>query len=563
MSISLAPRFQFLFVTLSLTLITILTLPRAALADTVIGDGTPESCTTAAFTAAMESGGLITFNCGADPVTITLPGAYTANPGTTLDGGNLITLYKEVSGDHFRVNAGDNFTLTNITLVGNPTTYAGGVGVLTGGIFASDNVTFTRNVAEVDGFGGGLHTQGTVTLTDTRFYENQARVGGGMYNSGTATLANVDFVDNIATDPSPTQFSSGGAIDNAGVSQLTYRGGLVDSNRVILTTGTTKGGGISNSAILTVEDVTFAGNQAYLGSAIYASRGETLLRNLDVLYNGVLSGTSSTIEVRPDTGQTATFRLRQSDVLANNSIGVWLATNTAAYIEDSTIAYNQLRGLFLQSVANVGIANSTISGNNGSVLLYGSTLYMQDSTLNANGEANLEVTNTSAVTFTRSIVNGGTIGNCLLETGSAIHSGGYNLSGDNSCSLTQSSDQPNTDPLLLDIADNGGSTYTHLPQPGSPAIDRGFCDMGNTQDQRGIPRPQGATCDIGAVERAPGDDATPTPTPTETPTVTPTPSATPTGTLTATLTPTGTLTSTPTGTPPTFDEHLFLPLVQR
>ena len=39
---------------------------------TVIGNGTPASCTSAAVVAAVANGGVITFNCGANPLTITL-----------------------------------------------------------------------------------------------------------------------------------------------------------------------------------------------------------------------------------------------------------------------------------------------------------------------------------------------------------------------------------------------------------------------------------------------------------------------------------------------------------
>ena len=39
---------------------------------TVVGTGTPESCTSTAFVAAVAAGGVITFDCGPDPVTIAL-----------------------------------------------------------------------------------------------------------------------------------------------------------------------------------------------------------------------------------------------------------------------------------------------------------------------------------------------------------------------------------------------------------------------------------------------------------------------------------------------------------
>ena len=55
------------------------------------------------------------------------------------------------------------------------------------------------------------------------------------------------------------------------------------------------------------------------------------------------------------------------------------------------------------------------------------------------------------------------------------------------------------------LANNGGPTDTRLPPVGSAVIDKipaaGGCNgAGVTSDQRGIARPQGATCDIGAVE---------------------------------------------------------------
>jgi hypothetical protein len=63
---------------------------------TVVGTGTPESCTAEAFVAAVAAGGIITFDCGADPVTITLtqPAKVFNDKGTKLviDGGSKVTL---------------------------------------------------------------------------------------------------------------------------------------------------------------------------------------------------------------------------------------------------------------------------------------------------------------------------------------------------------------------------------------------------------------------------------------------------------------------------------------
>lgn len=57
------------------------------------------------------------------------------------------------------------------------------------------------------------------------------------------------------------------------------------------------------------------------------------------------------------------------------------------------------------------------------------------------------------------------------------------------------------------LADNGGLSPTYLPQPGSALIDAASTDVCRTTDQRGIDRPQGAACDIGAVEVVPESSA--------------------------------------------------------
>ena len=66
------------------------------------------------------------------------------------------------------------------------------------------------------------------------------------------------------------------------------------------------------------------------------------------------------------------------------------------------------------------------------------------------------------------------------------------------------------DPKLGDLTDNGGATFTHALLPGSPAIDAGNpATPGSSEvacapeDQRGVARPFGVRCDIGAFEATP------------------------------------------------------------
>ncbi|MGH8911449.1 MAG: hypothetical protein ACRDVD_02975 [Acidimicrobiia bacterium] len=64
--------------------------------DTVIGNGTPASCTSAAVVAAVAAGGVVTFDCGSDPVTIHMTETARvfndADPDVVIDGGGLVTL---------------------------------------------------------------------------------------------------------------------------------------------------------------------------------------------------------------------------------------------------------------------------------------------------------------------------------------------------------------------------------------------------------------------------------------------------------------------------------------
>ncbi|MFJ8942632.1 choice-of-anchor Q domain-containing protein [Streptomyces sp. NPDC102395] len=74
--------------------------------------------------------------------------------------------------------------------------------------------------------------------------------------------------------------------------------------------------------------------------------------------------------------------------------------------------------------------------------------------------------------------------------------------------LSAAGDLPSRAPLIGPLADNGGPTDTVALLPGSPAPDA--TDGCPATDRRGVARPKGATCDIGAYGRTPYP---PTPTP--------------------------------------------------
>ena len=115
--------------------------------------------------------------------------------------------------------------------------------------------------------------------------------------------------------------------------------------------------------------------------------------------------------------------------------------------------------------------------------------------------------NGGTVSIKNSLLSNSRGGNCAFE----ISSLGHNLSSDASCigSLVELTDLNNVDPLLdpEGLKANGGPTLTVALLADSPAIDavpESACTDGEgnpvTTDQRGIQRPSGSGCDIGAYE---------------------------------------------------------------
>jgi PKD repeat protein len=146
----------------------------------------------------------------------------------------------------------------------------------------------------------------------------------------------------------------------------------------------------------------------------------------------------------------------------------------------------------------LNVMNSTFSDNfavgGGGILNIGMATLI-NSTFSGNGYGNIannDNLNNSTTTATNTIVANTIDSNCY-----GTLSGSSNLADDESCGpgFTISSSI-----LLGPLADNGGPTQTMALLPGSAAIDAGDDEVCITTDQRGVIRPQGAHCDIGAYE---------------------------------------------------------------
>ncbi|KAA3660835.1 MAG: DUF11 domain-containing protein [Chloroflexi bacterium] len=177
-------------------------------------------------------------------------------------------------------------------------------------------------------------------------------------------------------------------------------------------------------------------------------------------------------------------------------------------INASTIDNNQARtgGGIEHSGSNLNLENVTISGNlagdDGGGLYNRGSAILNNVTFHANkGSTGANIFNDeSSMAIGNSIVaNSDTNGNCFNSNG-FINSLGHNLDSGNTCGFNQASDLTNNNPLLGLLRDNGGPTVTHALNSGSPAIDQGDNGTCAATDQRGMSRPQGAACDMGAFE---------------------------------------------------------------
>jgi hypothetical protein len=207
--------------------------------------------------------------------------------------------------------------------------------------------------------------------------------------------------------------------------------------------------------------------------------------------------------------------------------GVVVAPLGRALVDTSTVFGNTGQGV-LSLRGTVTIDNSTISGTlqpadegseSGGIteLPYGGVAVVQTVTtarMNAIRAAHPRSSRTSATvkphaavlpttTVTGSIVADNTT---LQDCNGDVVDGGYNLDSDGSCDWSATGSISSGDPKLGPLADNGGPTMTLLPAKGSDAIDaiptgEANCSVDAT-DQRAVSRPQGASCDIGAVEVA-------------------------------------------------------------
>ncbi|MGH2957313.1 MAG: choice-of-anchor Q domain-containing protein, partial [Solirubrobacterales bacterium] len=406
---------------------------------------------------------------------VTVDGAGQAS--TIIAGGNVSVIGPAVP---------DPVWIQDLTVRDSP-----GTGILNSGHLTLDHVTATANGfsgvsgantildSSIDANSGSGISGGDIVIMNSTVRDNGGlgvQIGGNATITGSTISGNEDvgilnFNALIVTDSTISGNTSdfGGGIRNFAVDSqtatITLDGVTVSGNSATGGGGgiASVGGGVSN---VTISESTIAGNQAPGGGGI-AGQGTTTIENSTISGNSATAGEGGGIS-NGSGAPTSVMTVTNSTVSGNDATG-----------EGGGILSGATTSLNFTTVAD----NTTTTGGGG---------------LNVGGGAG-----GIPVTLHGTILadNTGPHEDCF----GAVTSQGYNLIESGAACEPIGGDTTGNvlgqDPLLDPLANSGGPTETHaLMTLGSAALNSGGPSCPAT-DQRGVLRPQGAGCDMGAFER--------------------------------------------------------------
>jgi parallel beta-helix repeat protein len=449
----------------------------AANADHVVGDGTAASCTADALQAAATAGGIIGFDCGADPITITVSAQITFTNESVLDGGGLVTLSGGGNSRILYLDSGYDQTTPRLTVqrltfrqgqspaIGEDTAQGGGAIYRDGGSLTVMDSTFEDNHGPATGqdvAGGAIYAfgGGETVISGSTFAGNSASDGGAVGSlNGDLTVINSTFVGNAATgtDGNPGNGGCGGGIYMDGADEATSLCGVTIRDN---TAGAIAGGffRVSNydNGTFTMDRCTVGNNRVtptgdgnagglYLQGLAITITNSSITTN-QAFYNGG-------IWINERTADLTNVTIAENTAFGSNGGGVWLGNNPTGTLLNCTIANNH-------STATDQVAGA----------IFGSGLALKNTVVSGNTAMwvpGCDQTHTSS---------------------------GGNLQWPDGALCT---DSPLVaDPELGALGDNGGVTETMLPSSTSPARSLGTgCPAA---DQRGEARTE--PCTAGAVE---------------------------------------------------------------
>jgi hypothetical protein len=496
------------------------------------------------------NGDVINFDEGLAGSTITLTsGELTVAADVSIEGlgADQLTVSGDFASRVFTVAPGVTASLSGLRIARGADGGKGG-GVWNRGTLSVDDCTIELNSA---GAGGAVGNDGILTLDHDTLRFNSANEGGGLYDSpflSRATVSATGFFGNHA--------SSGGAVAAELFSQASldgctflgnvanFGGGVFNDQAVVRVSASTfavnatpasgAGGAVAMifAGTTTIDGCTFAANSAGGGGAVLNEGTETsqfqisdstFIRNTATDGGAIFSGLWAGVGNGPF-GTVAVRRCTFSGNSANVGGAIFNGVAVLA-IADSTLDHNQATTKGGGAVSNQGadashpgvltVTTSTLFGNSaaldGGAISNGpyGDLTVESATIDGNtadasgGGIFLSPLSAAARVHNALIaVNTASAGGA--DVSGAVQSQGYNLIGVSDGStgwaetdLLGTAADP-IDPMLGELQDNGGPTFTQALLPGGPAIAAGDPALLGTFDQRGVQRTD--FVDIGAFQ---------------------------------------------------------------
>lgn len=388
---------------------------------------------------------------GTTPIQVTIS-------GLTLSKGNVT----EVKGGGAVLNERARLGLEDVVIKGNRSgTYGGGVTTLRDSVLSISGSTISGNHA---GYGGGVYSEGLITIENTTIQENTAdTIGGGINSNPFNPSRDYLYIIGSTIAGNQTGGNSAGVISSG---SLTIKTSKIENN-----------GGTG----LTID----AGSNA----AVFYSQ---ITSN-----QSISSGSGNGIESH------GSLSLFYSTIEKNASIGLLVTDGSTAVIEGTTVNSNAKDGLKVETGSTAQVTNSTISANLIGMTSTGGNFNLLAVTVADNQSGGIRmIAGEARVNGTILARNSGA--NCILLGGTVNSLSDFNLQ-DNAaqeCPFVAENNHTGNPGLEAGVADHGGTTKTYEISSGSPAVDAipansPFC-LGI--DQRWFGRPAGIGCDIGAFE---------------------------------------------------------------